>query len=181
MFKRLNKTAINIYNYMGGGILPAAIHKNQLFFLFGKENNSADTPGWSDFGGGKEGQERPITTSVREGYEELSGFLGSRSQINTQVKDNLICSVESKNYTTFIFKAEYCPMLPIYFNRNFKFMKNHAPHILSKNGLYEKSEIKWFTPEDVRQNRGHFRSYYDNEFLDAILAEEKNIKFAFKS
>ena len=54
-------------------------------------------------------------------------------------------------------------------------------HIFFKNGLYEKSEIKWFTPEDVRQNRCHFRSYYDNEFLDAIPAEEKNIKIAFKN
>ena len=181
MFKRLNKTAINIYNYMGGGILPVAIHKNQLFFLFGKEYSNVNSPGWSDFGGGKEGHERPITTAVREGYEELSGFLGSKSQINTQVKDNLICSIESNNYTTFVFKAEYCEMLPNYFNGNFKFIQNHAPHILSKNGLYEKSEIKWFTPEEVRQKRSQFRSYYDEEFLDAILAEEKNIKTAFKN
>ena len=91
MLKRLNNTISNVYNYMGGGILPVAMHKNQLFFLFGKENSSADTPGWSDFGGGKEGGERPITTAVREGYEELSGFLGSKSQVNTQVKNNLIC------------------------------------------------------------------------------------------
>ena len=53
-------------------------------------------------------------------------------------------------------------------------------HIFFKNGLYEKSEIKWFTPEDVRQNRCHFRSYYDNEFLDAIPAEEKNIKLLLR-
>lgn len=181
MLKRLNNTISNIYNYMGGGILPVAMHKNQLFFLFGKENSSADTPGWSDFGGGKEGRERPITTAVREGYEELSGFLGSKSQVNMQVKNNLICSVESNRYTTFIFKADYCEMLPVYFNRNFKFMQKHAPHILSKNGLYEKSEIKWFTANEIMQNRSQFRNYYDKEFLDSILAEEKNIKKALRN
>ena len=181
MLKRLNNTLLNIYNYMGGGILPVAIHRNQVYFLFGKENSSADTPGWSDFGGGREGRERPLTTAVREGYEELSGFMGSKSQINTQVKNNLICSIESNNYTTFIFKADYCDMLPIYFNRNFKFMQKHAPHILSKNGLYEKSEIKWFTAHEVRENRGQFRNYYNKEFLDSILAEEKNIKKALRN
>ena len=72
-------------------------------------------------------------------------------------------------------------MLPIYFNRNFKFMQKHAPHILSKNGLYEKSEIKWFTAHEVRENRGQFRNYYNKEFLDSILAEEKNIKKALRN
>ena len=83
MLKRLNNTLLNIYNYMGGGILPVAIHRNQVYFLFGKENSSADTPGWSDFGGGREGRERPLTTAVREGY--TFRFMGSKSQINTQV------------------------------------------------------------------------------------------------
>ena len=70
---------ITIYYYyiMGAGILPVALHHDKIFFLFGKENKNADTPGWSDFGGGKEKGERPLTTAIREGYEELSGFLGS--------------------------------------------------------------------------------------------------------
>lgn len=165
---------------MGAGILPVAMHKNQLFFLFGKENKCTDTPGWSDFGGGKEEQERPMTTAIREGYEELSGFLGSKSQLNTQVKNNLICSVESNRYTTFIFKADYCEMLPVYFNRNFRFMQKNAPHILSKKGLYEKSEIKWMTTHEITQNRRQFRNYYDKEFLDSILAEERNIRKALR-
>jgi hypothetical protein len=37
---------------MGAGVLPATIHNNKIYFLFGKENKFADTPGWSDFGGG---------------------------------------------------------------------------------------------------------------------------------
>ena len=39
---------------MGGGILPVAIKNNKLYFLFGKENELDDTPGWADFGGGAE-------------------------------------------------------------------------------------------------------------------------------
>ena len=48
---------------MGGGILPCTIHNNKLLFLFGKENKYADTPGWSDFGGGKDGNETPLPVS----------------------------------------------------------------------------------------------------------------------
>jgi hypothetical protein len=58
-------------------------------------------------------------------------------------------------------------------------MESHAPHIISNNGLYEKSQIKWFSIDDIKNQRKEFRNYYDNEFLDPILAEEENIKLHF--
>lgn len=174
---------ITIYYYytMGAGILPVALHHGKIYFLFGRENKNADTPGWSDFGGGKEKSERPLTTAIREGYEELNGFLGSKSQIREMVNKNLIVSIESNKYTTFIFKFQYCEMLPVYFNRNFKFIDKHAEHLVSHNGLYEKSEIKWFTINDIKKSRKQFRNYYDKEFLDLIIEQEKDIKTAFSS
>ena len=60
---------------VAGSILPVAIHKNQLYFLFGKENPMEDSAkGWSDFGGKMENGETPYTAALREGSEELTGF-----------------------------------------------------------------------------------------------------------
>ena len=164
---------------MGAGILPVALHDGKIFFLFGRENKHSKIPGWSDFGGGKENNETPFTTAIREGYEELSGFLGSKLQIRDMVRKNLITRVKSNKYTTFIFKLKYSKMLPVYFNRNFKFINNHADQLLSNNGLYEKCEIKWFSINDIKKKRNQFRNYYDKELLDLIIEQEKIIKKAF--
>ena len=66
---------------MGAGILPTTIHNNKLYFLFGKENKYADTPGWSDIGGGTDNNETYMQTASREGSEELTGFLGMEKDI----------------------------------------------------------------------------------------------------
>ena len=59
-------------NMVGSSILPACVHKGKLYFLFGKENSLADTPGWSDFGGGVDPGESIYDTALREGGEELT-------------------------------------------------------------------------------------------------------------
>ena len=61
---------------MGAGILPVSLHKNNLYFLFGLEENEKK---WGDFGGSKEDNESKMETAVREGYEELNGFLGNKT------------------------------------------------------------------------------------------------------
>lgn len=50
---------------MGAGILPTTIHNNKLYFLFGKENKYADTPGWSDIGGGTDNDETFMQTAMK--------------------------------------------------------------------------------------------------------------------
>ena len=62
---------------VGSSILPSCVHKGILYFLFGKENELDDTPGWADFGGGHEDGETHFDTALREGSEEINGFLGS--------------------------------------------------------------------------------------------------------
>ena len=53
---------------VAGSILPIAIYKNQLYFLFGKENPLEDSAkGWSDFGGKMEPGETPYKAAMREG------------------------------------------------------------------------------------------------------------------
>ena len=39
---------------MGAGIVPVSLKGDKVVFLFGKENKYNDTPGYSDFGGGRE-------------------------------------------------------------------------------------------------------------------------------
>jgi len=66
---------------MGGSILPVTIHNNKLYFLFGKERDIDENPGWSDFGGGTDKGESFLQTASREGSEELTGFLGNKDDI----------------------------------------------------------------------------------------------------
>ena len=65
----------------GSGILPTCIHKNKLYFLFGKENRFDKTPGWCDFGGGKEKGESFMKNALREGTEELIMFISIQVNI----------------------------------------------------------------------------------------------------
>ena len=72
---------------MGAGILPTTIHNNKLYFLFGKEGKYEDTaPGFADFGGGSDNSETFLETAIREGCEELTGFLGSSQDVRKLLK-----------------------------------------------------------------------------------------------
>jgi 8-oxo-dGTP pyrophosphatase MutT (NUDIX family) len=73
---------------VAGSILPVTIHNNKLYFLFGKENSMEDSAkGWSDFGGGVDKGETPYSTALREGGEELTGFLGDKKNIQKLIND----------------------------------------------------------------------------------------------
>ena len=158
---------------MGAGILPVALHNNKLYFLFGKETFNSSSPGWSDFGGSKENDESPKTTALREGYEESCGFFGSKSQIKKLIKEKLILEIENTNkggyYKVYLFKYHYDDNLPNYFNNNFKFIKSNLKSLVdSHNGYFEKSEIKWFTKDELIENKKIFRHFY-KEILQQIL------------
>jgi len=165
---------------MGGGALPVAYNKknNKVYLLFGKENEylNKDSPGWSDFGGGEKPGESALDTALREGCEELNGFFGCEGAIKRLVKDNLVTSLNHERYTTFLFEIDYDENLTVYFNNNYKFLKSHVNNLVrhSTNGLFEKSDIKWMTFDDLRKERGAFRSYYRN-VVDVILENEGEI------
>jgi hypothetical protein len=65
----------------------------------------------------------------------------------------------------------YDPNLPFYFNNHHKFIKTHLPHLINKNGFFEKRQIKWMTIKEMQERRMHFRHYY-RPMLDQ-LAEHK--------
>jgi len=161
---------------MGGGILPVAIKNNKIYFLFGKENELDDTPGWADFGGGKEEGETPLETATREGSEEINGFLGSANKLKEIVKKNKVVTIQFKEYTTYIFYMDYDDKLPYYYKNNYEFFSRYLPHVKHKkdNGLLEKAKIKWFSYDELKKNKNEFRGFYQN-IVDLIIKQEKNI------
>ena len=165
---------------MGGGALAVAYNKKnkKVYLLFGKENEylNKDSPGWSDFGGGEKPGESALDTALREGCEELNGFFGCEGDIKRLIKENLVTSLNHERYTTFLFEIDYDENLPVYFNNNYKFLKSHVNNLVrhTTNGLFEKSNIKWMTFDDLRKERDTFRSYYRN-VVDVILENEDDI------
>ena len=156
---------------MGAGVLPIARHNNKLYFLFGKEYGPNAKNKWSDFGGKCEKNESIFTTAVREGTEETNGFLGSENELRKLVSTNKITTISTntKEYTTYLFEIDYDEKLPHYYNNNFKFIeKNRSNIVKSNNGLYEKSEIKWFTIDEIKHNKHQFRNFY-KEIIYKIL------------
>lgn len=150
---------------MGGGILPIALHKGKLHFLFGKEVSNGQ---WGDFGGGREGKETQFQTAIREGCEELDGFFGCQNVLKKRVTEDLVATVTTEGLKTFIFEIDYDDRLPEYFNNHHQFIKNKIPKQINKKGLFEKSEIRWFTVAEVKRLRSQFRPFY-RKVIDNIL------------
>ena len=89
---------------MGAGVLPVTLYKGALFLLLGQERNNNL---WSDFGGSAYKGERPFKTAIREGTEELNGFLGDENEFEALVTSNMIISISYDKYTSYIFKKNY--------------------------------------------------------------------------
>jgi hypothetical protein len=162
---------------VAGSILPVAIHKNKLYFLFGKENPLEDSSkGWSDFGGGVDKGEAPYDTALREGCEELTGFLGDDKNIHTLLKKSgKIYKLVHNDYHVHVFLMDYDENLPMYYNNNHSFLWNRMDkHDLNKTKLFEKIEVDWFSVKDMKTRRNEFRNFY-REIVDKILNEIPSI------
>jgi hypothetical protein len=167
---------------VGSSVLPIAFHKNKLYFLFGKENAYNDTPGWADFGGGVESGESVYKTAMREGGEELSGFLGDAKQIEELIKRNggIYKINHNDKYHIHVFKMNYDNELPNYYNRSHDFLWKNMDDNNKHSVYFEKIEIGWMTVQDIKNNRNIFRNFF-REIIDHILEEVPNITRFFKS
>ena len=161
---------------VGAGLLPAAVHKGTIYLLFGRENELNDTPGWADFGGGSKPHESPLDVATREGSEELNGLLGSQSALRKVAVTRKIAELKFHEYTTIVFKTDYDEKLEEYYENNYRFFEKYLPGAKKNpdNGLLEKSEIKWFTFDELRKSRAKFRAFYQN-MVDIILEHEDDI------
>ena len=158
---------------MGAGILPISSINGRLFFLFGKE---AESHLWSDFGGRKENNESDFDTAIREGSEELNGFLGSGEKLRKMVETNNILTIHYEKYKIFLFIIKYDRNLPIYFKNNYEFIKNSDlfKEVKKNDGLFEKEEIKWFCLKDMEKQSKNFRMFY-RPILKIIMREHDTL------
>jgi hypothetical protein len=167
---------------MGAGILPTALYKGKLYFLFGKENKYEDSaPGFSDFGGGTDNSESYMQTAIREAGEELTGFLGSDNDIKKMLQKYGTYNIDYKSgthstYRMHIFPMEYDHLLPFYYNNNQRFLQKRLdPKIIKNSKIFEKEEIRWVCVDELKKMRGEFRSYFQN-IVDIIIEEKSQIK-----
>jgi hypothetical protein len=167
---------------MGAGILPMTLIGNKVYFLFGKENKfETSAPGFADFGGGSEKNETYLNTALREGSEELTGFLGDERQLAKLLKKYGYKTLELKQsesiYKSFAFPIEYDSQLTFYYNNNQRFIQQKLDDEVIKNTrIFEKSEIKWFCIDDLKKVKINvqFRYFY-KEMLDIILENKSEL------
>lgn len=165
---------------MGASLLPATIYKNKLYLLFGKEREIDEHPGWSDFGGGTDKGESYIETAIREGGEELTGFLGSDKDIKHLLTKYGTFDIDFTSnghgiYRVHIFPMHYDPHLPHYYNNNQRFLQKRLdPKIIKDTKIFEKTKIKWFCVDDLSRMKKEFREFYQN-IVDLMLARKGEI------
>jgi len=168
----------------GSSILPVTLHKGKLYFLFGKENEKEQSAkGFSDFGGGNEVGETLYDTAMREGAEELTGFLGNETMIRNHIRNNggVYPINHNDHYHVHIFYLEYDENLPKYYNNNHHFLwEKMNTNYLSKTKLFEKIEIKWFSVKEMKERRNEFREFY-REILDKFIMDISNIEKFIKT
>jgi len=163
---------------MGGGLIPACIHNNKIYLLLGKENMYVDNGEqyWADFGGSKEGDETPYETAIREGTEEICGYLGSISKMKKYLREKGYLKYNVNRHTSFLFQYDYDDSLPKYFNNNLKYLERMLNPSIIKNSVYfEKSEIKWYSFDELAKLKSKSR-YYFKPILDEIIKDKEKIK-----
>jgi hypothetical protein len=167
---------------MGAGILPTAIHKGKLYFLFGKENyNEKSAPGFSDFGGGQDGNENYLEAAIRESVEESTGFLGTEEDIKQIIKKSGTYNIDlptqnkEKMYRMHLIPYRYDHSLPFYYNNNAKFLhKKLDPKLIKESKIFEKEEIQWFCIDDLKKNKSKFRHFFQPN-IDTLLKQKREI------
>ena len=166
---------------MGASILPVTIHDGKIYFLFGKERDIDENPGWSDFGGGTDRGETYMETAIREGGEELTGFLGSSSDIKKLLTKYGTFNIDynSEKYGTYrchVFPMEYDEFLPLYYNNNQQFLQKRLDKkIIRDTKIFEKTQIKWWSFDEIKRRHSEFRSFYKN-IVHLILGNKANIE-----
>jgi hypothetical protein len=168
---------------MGGSILPVTILHGQLYFLFGKERDMDENPGWSDFGGGTDKGETFLQTAIREGGEEMTGFLGDVRKLLNKYGTFSVDYLTSgyPTYRCHLFPMEYDEHLALYYNNNQQFLQKRLdPKIIQNTKIFEKTQIKWFSWQDMATHRSQFRSFYKN-VVDLLFDHREAIEQFIRS
>ena len=168
---------------MGGGILPIAKKDGNYYVLLSRESvdiDWKDAGKWSDFGGSKEKNETEYETAIREGTEETCGVYGNKINIKNLIDNYTEYVVKLHNYSTYLVKVNYNPMLPYRFNKIYRnALKNTPKLVYEQNGLYEKDKIRWVNVNDLKLFSKHSRFWFKPvmiEIYNKFNNTENNIR-----
>jgi len=168
---------------VAASILPICIHNGKLHFLFGKENPMEQSAkGWSNFGGRKEANESIYKAALREGSEELTGFLGDENKLKQTIRKNGgYHRISHNQYHIHLFYLPYDPCLVKHYNDNHEFIWNRMEKmnevqkkLMNETRIFEKIELCWFSIDDMEKRKGEFRNFYQ-EIVDKFIENEKEI------
>jgi hypothetical protein len=102
--------------------------------------------------------------------------MGSDNELKETVNNNLLTSITYDKYTSYVFKVNYNKDLPYYFENNNKFAEKHMQNLIRipDNGLFEKTQIKWFRTKDLNNEfiSKNIRLHYQ-EIINHIIKNEK--------
>jgi hypothetical protein len=167
-------------------LLPTTIHNGKLYFLMGKENPMEDSAkGFSDFGGGKEGQSF-YDTALREAAEELTGFLGAPKKLGALVRKNggtysfRYQPNTDKEYRVHLFYLDYDPHLVEHFNNNHRYLwERMDKKMLNDSKLFEKIEIRWICETECMKHKSIYRPFFV-DILKQMMGELEPIRAFIK-
>lgn len=139
-------------HFRGAGILLYDYHPKTgtLIFLLGKEYRP-DEPyvhnKFCEFGGNAKDKEDPLSTALRELKEEGMGLINP--DLNDKPIEAFVSLTHPNTYYTFLIKYPFSEEIVEKYNNLFK-----ATYLDRKNhkGYYEKSELKWWTINEVKIN-----------------------------
>jgi transcription termination factor NusB len=67
-------------------------------------------------------------------------------------------------------------MLPYYYNNNQQFLQERLDStVIRDTKIFEKTQIKWFTFDDIKKHHNDFRSFY-KDIIKLILDDKTNIE-----
>ena len=163
---------------VAASILPITIHNGKLHFLFGKESPMEDSAkGWSDFGGRVDAGETIFQAALREGSEELTGFLGDETAIKKMIRSNGgFHKIVHNKYNVHLFYLHYDENLPSQYNHNHKFLWERLDKdVMNKSKLFEKIEIRWFSMDEIKKCKKDFRGFYQ-DIVDIFIDKQPEIE-----
>jgi len=77
---------------------------------------------------------------------------------------------------------EYDDKLPFYYNNNQQFLQQKLdPKIIRDTKIFEKTQIKWFSFDDIQKQHNEFRSFYQNIVVKIIQHKSGIESFVRKS
>jgi hypothetical protein len=162
MINKIKASGILIYSYN---------NNNKLVFLLGKENkllNYPDSNKYCDFGGHREKNETIIETAIREFDEESMGSIMDINTIKKKLLDPSTFYVIINNYVQYVVKIEYNETIPLVYNRIRNKLENCMKYSINNyyriptcpTGYLEKSEMKWFTLNDIKNEIKSIRKVF---------------------